>query len=179
MMHRLGLLILGWAMLVGLGACVSVQVTPYDLGVALQDRGELPAALEHYKEELALAIEDDVLTRYRLGTLWLQRGQVIEARQQFTRAVELSPNDVKSLYQLALLALQSGDSAQAIYYLQRLTVLIPRDPDIFLRLGKLYLEQGHYTTAALHLWEARDLQPDAPEVERLLLQVYEAILQQQ
>src|SRR2546426_4537694 len=49
MMHRLGLLILGWAMLVGLGACVSVQVTPYDLGVALQDRGELPAALEHYK----------------------------------------------------------------------------------------------------------------------------------
>ena len=103
-----------------------------------------------------------------------QRGQIAV----YTRRRTL-PNDVKSLYQLALLALQSGDSAQAISYLQRLTVLTPRDPDIFLRLGKLYLEQGHYTTAALHLWEARDLQPDAPEVERLLLQVYEAILQQQ
>ena len=33
--------------------------------------------------------------------------------------------------------------------------------------------------AALNLWEARDLQPNSPEVERLLLRVYEQLLQQQ
>ena len=54
MTYRLWLSILSWAMLLGLGACVSVQVTPYDLGVALQDQGDLPAASEHYKEELAI-----------------------------------------------------------------------------------------------------------------------------
>jgi uncharacterized protein HemY len=64
-------------------------------------------------------------------------------------------------------------------YLQRLTLLSPRDPDILLMLGKLYLQQGQYSAAALYFWEARDVQPDAPEVEHLLLQVYEALAAQQ
>jgi hypothetical protein len=31
----------------------------------------------------------------------------------------------------------------------------------------------------VHLWEARDLQPDTPEVERLLLYVYEQLVVKQ
>ena len=147
------------------------------LGRFLQQQGQLGAAQAAY--ERALAIEEDAETRYRLGLLWLQQGQISEAHKQFAKAVERDPNEVKSLYQLALLALQSGEDTQAIHYLQRLTFLTPRNAEVFMRLGKLYLQRGQLATAALYFWEARDLQPDLPDVQRLLQQVYEALQQEQ
>ena len=59
----------------GLGACASVQVTPYDLGVALQDRGDLPAAIEHYKEELAVH-PDHLRARFNLAVIYHDQQQI-------------------------------------------------------------------------------------------------------
>jgi len=69
MTYRLWLSVLSWAMLLGLWACVSVSVTPYDLGVTLQDRGDLPAALEHYKEELAIH-PNHLQARFNLAVIY-------------------------------------------------------------------------------------------------------------
>jgi hypothetical protein len=46
-------------------------------------------------------------------------------------------------------------------------------------LGKLYLQQRQYNAAALHLWEARHLQSTSPEIDQLLLYVYEQLVRQQ
>lgn len=280
MKHRIWLVLLACSVALGINACSNLgQVTPYDLGVLLQDQGNFPAAIEHYEEALAqnsedmrarfnlaviyhdqqryaaakaqyyrlldyhptharslinladiaaaegdmtlahqlllraiavqpdqpypysflgrflqkqqqlvdaqaayersLALHADALTHYRLGTLWLQCDNPREAQKQFAKAVELDPNDHHSHYALALLALQDNDRPEAIRHLQRLTQLTPRHAEIFVLLGKLQLQQGQYVSAALHLWDAQDLRPDLPEVEELLLQVYEALRQQQ
>lgn len=280
MKHRRRILLLAYSVTIGLNACSTLgQVTPYDLGVLLQDQGNFPAAIEHYEEALAQNPEDmrsrfnlaviyhdqqrytaakaqydrlltfyptharslinladiaavegdtalahqlllraiavqpdqpypysflgrflqqqqhlveaqaayeralvlhaDALTHYRLGTLWLQRGNPREAHKQFATAVALDPKDHHSHYELALLAIQGNDRPEAIRHLQRLTQLTPRQAEIFVLLGKLQLQQGQYVSAALHLWDAQDLRPDLPEVEELLLQVYEALSQQQ
>jgi tetratricopeptide (TPR) repeat protein len=151
---------------------------PYSyLGRHLQERGRLTEARLAY--EHALAIENDALTHYRLGMLWLQQGDKTKAADHFTQAIELDTDDSKSLYQLAMLYIEAGKTAEAIRYLQRLTHLTPHQAEIFLLLGKLYIQQREYSTAAVHLWEARDLQPDAPEVERLLLHVYEQLVVKQ
>ena len=151
---------------------------PYSyLGRYLHERGRLTEALNAY--ERALAIEEDALTHYRLGILWLQQGDKTKATEHFSQAIHLDPNDSKSLYELALLSMEAGQPLEAIRHLQRLTHLTPHHADVFVLLGKLYIQQRQYNTATLNLWEARDLQPDSPEVERLLLYVYEQLLQQQ
>jgi tetratricopeptide (TPR) repeat protein len=151
---------------------------PYSyLGYYLQEHGRLAEAQTAY--ERALAIEEDALTHYRLGMLWLHQGNASQAGAHFTKAVKRDPDDHKSLYQLALLATAGGKTTDAVRYLQRLTRLTPHHAEVFLRLGKLYMQLGQYSTAAVHLWEARDLQPGVAEVEQLLLQVYEHLLRQQ
>src|SRR6266571_3520964 len=119
MMHRLGLLILGWAVLVGLGACVSVQVTPYDLGVALQDRGELPAALEYYKEELAVH-PHHLRARFNLAVIYHDQQKYSAAKEHYALLLASYPNHARSLVNLADIAEAEGDLVQA----QRL-LLIP------------------------------------------------------
>ena len=98
---------------------------------------------------------------------------------QLTQAVKRDPHHAKALYELAKLAMATGEPTEALKYLQRLTDLTPSHAEVFVRLGELYLQQGEYAAAALNLWEARDLQPNTPEVERLLLRVYQQLLQQQ
>ena len=78
-----------------------------------------------------------------------------------------------------MLSIEAGKPLEAVRHLQRLTRLTPHHAEVFLLLGKLYMQQRQYSTAAVHLWEARELQPDSPEVERLLLSVYEQLLHQQ
>jgi tetratricopeptide (TPR) repeat protein len=151
---------------------------PYSfLGRYLQQQGKLAKAQEAY--EHALDIEDNALTRYRLGVLFLQQGDASKARQQFEHAIDLDANEPHALYQLALLAIKDDQADEAVRYLQRLTFLTPRNAQVFLLLGRLLLQQQQYIRAALHLWEARDLQPDLPDVEALLLQTYEGLVRQQ
>jgi anaphase-promoting complex subunit 3 len=151
---------------------------PYSfLGRFLHEQGQLAQAQDAY--ERALAIEQDALTHYRLGSLWLQQGNEAKAQQHFKQAVDLDPNEHHALYQLALLAIKHNHNDEAIRSLQRLTFLTPHDATVFMLLGKLSLQREQYVNAALYLWEARDLQPNFPEVEHLLLQTYEGLVQQQ
>ena len=147
------------------------------LGRYLQRHNRLTEAEQAY--ERALALGPDALTHYRLGMLWLQRGDTAKAQTHFTQAIKLDPNERKSLHQLATLAMQSGQRTEAEHYLQRLTHLTPHDASVFRLLGTLYMQRGSYSRAVLYLWEARDLQPNSRQTEDLLLQAYEKLLQQQ
>ena len=58
--------------------------------------GDLTARLAY---ERALAIENDALTHYRLGMLWLQQGDKTTAADHFAQAIERDADDSKSLYE--------------------------------------------------------------------------------
>lgn len=151
---------------------------PYSfLGRFLQLQGQRELAQQAY--ERALAIEDDAMTHYRYGLFWLEVRNLPTAKAQFTQAIKRDPRHAEALYELAKLTMAMGQPDEAIKYFQRVSKLTPARADVFARLGELYLQQGDYATAALNLWEARDLEPGTPAVERLLLQVYQQLVQQQ
>src|SRR5918911_1610042 len=158
MMHRLGLLILGWAMLVGLGACVSVQVTPYDLGVALQDRGELSAALEHYKEELAVH-PHHLRARFNLADIAEAEGDLVQAQHLLLRAVEAEPDRAYPYSFLGRYLQQQGqlDAAQTAY---ERALAIEDDVLTHYRLGALWLQRGQTLEAKQQFTRAVELAPN-------------------
>ncbi len=110
---------------------------------------------------------------------WLESINPSEAKAQLIKSIKRDPRHAEALYELAKITMAEGEPTEALKYLQRLTQLAPSRADVYARLGELYLQGGQYTTAALNLWEARDLQPDSPEVERLLLRVYQQLVLQQ
>ena len=79
-----------WVMLLGLESCVSVPVTPYDLGVALQDQGDWPAAIEHYKEELAIHPEH-LRARFNLAVIYHDQHKYSAAKEQYYRLLDSTP----------------------------------------------------------------------------------------
>src|SRR5215510_765974 len=100
MTRYLWLPLLSWAMLLGLEACTSRPITPYDLGVALQDRGDLPAAIEHYKEELALH-PDHLRARFNLAVIYHDQHKYSAAREQYAYILSSYPQHARSLVNLA------------------------------------------------------------------------------
>src|SRR5438874_13114913 len=103
MIRRLWLSLLSGAMLLGLASCVSMQVTPYDLGVALQDQGDLPVASEHYKEELAVHPEH-VRARFNLAVIYHDQHKYSAAKEQYYRLLDYYPKHARSLVNLADIA---------------------------------------------------------------------------
>src|SRR6266571_5457769 len=112
MTYRLWLSVLSWAMLLGLWACVGVPVTPYDLGVALQDRGDLPAALDHYKEELAVH-PNHLRARFNLAVIYHDQQKYSAAKEHYALLLAYYPNHARSLVNLADIAEAEGDLVQA------------------------------------------------------------------
>ncbi len=143
----------------------------------MQQQGQREQAQK--ASERALEIEDDAVAHYRFGSFWLEVNNLSEAKTQFTHAIKRDPRHAEALYELAKLAMAEGEPTEALKYLQRTTQLMPSRADVFTRLGELYLQEGQYAAAAQNLWEARDLQPATPEVERLLLRVYQQLVLQQ
>ena len=146
MTRRLWLCTLIWVMLLGLGACVRVQVTPYDLGVALQDRGELPAAIEHYKEELAVH-PDHLRARFNLAVLYHDQHHYGAAKEQYYRLLEYYHTHARSLVNLADIAEAEGDLAQAQRFLLRAVEAEPDRAYPASFLGRYLQQQGQLDAA--------------------------------
>ena len=83
--------------------------------VAEQARELLPARYPYvYEFEKALELDPtNAELRRELAYLHMAMGQDAEAKQQFARAVEDSPQDLVSTAQLGLLRLQEGDEASS------------------------------------------------------------------
>ena len=139
MIRRLWLAMLSCAMLLGLASCVSVPVTPYDLGVALQDQGDLPAASEHYKEELAVHPEH-LRARFNLAVIYHDQHKYGAAKEQYYRLLDYAPNHARSLVNLADIAQAEGDLEQAQRLLLRAVAAEPDRAYPYSFLGR-FLQQ--------------------------------------
>ena len=97
MTRRLRIGLLSGIVAIGLGACASLgRVTPYDLGVGLQDRGDFRAAIEHYKEELSQHPEH-LRARFNLAVIYHDQGNYAVAKEQYRRLLHYAPRHARSL----------------------------------------------------------------------------------
>lgn len=98
--------------------------TLFNQGVALQDAGDLAAAIELYDRAIAVDAQ--------LGAAWYNRavakqglGRVDEAIEDYRRAIELEPRNARALYNLGNLLIARGDTDDGVTMVMQATEIDP------------------------------------------------------
>lgn len=106
-------------------------------GIRYQEMGFMTLAEEAYQE--ALALEDranllpperDADVPFNLGLIYLQKGDISQARQMFQRAYDASPNNFQVIYHLGTTELRLGNQEEARRHLTRLEDAAKNNPDM-------------------------------------------------
>jgi tetratricopeptide (TPR) repeat protein len=96
--------------------------------------------------------------RVRLGTIYLEMGNLQAAEQVLLQALRFEPRNPDILYALGLACYQSGDLDRALYYLQQLAG--KNISKVHYSLGLIYWRRLEFSAAERHFRIALELQPD-------------------
>jgi cytochrome c-type biogenesis protein CcmH/NrfG len=145
-MKRLILLVMGWGLLVFIGAQVRENLTaaPPPTPVAQAAQGADPLATPDELTALQDTLDknpQDVVAMTRLAKLLYDEGDYQSAETLLERAVELAPHDPDLLVQLAAAQFRLAQIDAARDTLLKATALAPDRADIHLLLG-LALSRG-------------------------------------
>ena len=145
---------------------------PYNLACALQEQGNVRAAVEKVREGLELN-PDDVPRRIGLGNLLVELERFDEALVEYERARLLSPEDPQLLARIGdvLVRLGRWQDARAAY--EHVALAYPDDPDVHRKLGVIAAQLGDLDAAETHFERALQIAPDSESCRRLLERVRE------
>ncbi len=135
----------------------------YNLGNEYRARGDLDAAIRHYR----IALETDtesVDTRINLGNALREQGQHEAAIEVFEAALGREPRNAKALNSLATVLRATGDVDSAI---RRLREAIDADPDYSLahyNLANALQARGAFEEAVFHYLTALNANPRDPRI---------------
>ena len=124
-----------------------------------------------FKQVIA-AKPDDPQAFYNLGTLYLRRNSLTEARQYLEQTVKLRPNYPEAWNNLGMLAAQAGNTEEAIRDFQQSLQLRPNYAIALLNLGNVYRRQGNLEESERFLMRALENDPDNPEINYSLGMLY-------
>jgi tetratricopeptide (TPR) repeat protein len=147
----------------GLVACAGRgRVTPYDLGVTLQDQGKLAEAIEHYNEMLA-ENPHHLRARFNLAVIYHDQQKYPAAKREYRYLLQQHPDHARSLINLADIAEAEGRPGQAHMVLLQATDAAPDQPYVYSYLGRyLHLQRHNRLTEAQQAYErALAIEPDA------------------
>jgi tetratricopeptide (TPR) repeat protein len=131
-----------------------------DRALALLEHGMEAKALEEI--ELAFKIaEEDGSARAELfsirGTAYANQGDILRAREDFRRAIELDPNNIDSHMGLSDLAIRTKDFSVAEKHLDRAEDIDPKEPTVYLNIGVLEMTRDKPSRALVALDKAISL----------------------
>jgi tetratricopeptide (TPR) repeat protein len=121
------------------------------------------------------ALKDDPASAealYGLGSVYLRRQKLSEARESFERVVQLHasyPGTIPNAWNnLGILSAREGNAAAAVEFFQRALQIDPAHLIALLNLGNAYRQQKEWVEAKKTLQRAFDFGPDDPEVNYTL-----------
>lgn len=117
-----------------------------NLGLLYHQRGDLDAAIQHYREAYAINPQGSEIL-VNLGIWHADRKEDEQAILWYKRALELRPDDPNPYYNLGNVRLHSGQYAEAIDLYQRALALRPDDSRIWTNLAQAYFKVGNITRA--------------------------------
>ena len=139
----------------------------YNQGVVLQNQGHAQAAIEKYREALAI-MPDHEGAMHNLGALLSDTGQDAEAVGLLERLVELNPNGGEAHYSLGNALQNLGRLEEAVTHYQEALRLRPEFPDVHNNWGIALHKLGRFEEAVTHYQEALRLRPDGPDAHNNL-----------
>ncbi|MBA4187887.1 MAG: hypothetical protein C0467_07700 [Planctomycetaceae bacterium] len=140
------------------------------LGSALQDKNDIPGAIEAYNEAIRLA-PHFAAAYANLGVALHDCGDLPGAIAAYREAMRLDPSDPKVLSNLGIALKESGDVAGAITALKQVIEVDPENPAVHFDLGNILQSIGNLDGAIDSFEEAVHLDP-----ENALLHIHLAVV---
>jgi tetratricopeptide (TPR) repeat protein len=120
----------------------------YYLAISHESAFDMPAAIKTLNEALAIDPNYPGL-HLRMGDL-TRATDVKSARESYSRALRLSPNDARIRYGIAQCELLEGKVDAAVEYLQHAVSLAPRYADAHKELANYFVKKGEKKKADVH-----------------------------
>lgn len=134
----------------------------FTYGVALFQHGYLDAAAESFKQVIA-SKPDDAEAHYNLGTLYLRKNDLQQARVYLGQTVKLRADYPEAWNNLGMIAGQENRPDEAIQNFNRSLQLRPDYVTALLNLGNIYRRQGNIQESSRLLNRAVELEPENAE----------------
>lgn len=118
----------------------------YDEGVTASLRGDVAAALGHFKQALKLD-PYHVASYHQLGKCMVRLGRLQEAVECFYRVIKARPNPIPPRIDLGFALLEGGNAAKATDIFNEVMVVKPDNAKAMLGLGRCAFAQGEWAQA--------------------------------
>jgi tetratricopeptide (TPR) repeat protein len=143
----------------------------FDKGVAADQAGNKDDAIRHYQKALKIA-PDYYPAHNNLGSDFLSKSDLADARTEFAEAVRLNQSDAEAYFNLSNVCMLTGQLADAQRYLEE---GMRRDPDSALGhflLGSLDIKTGKYAQAETVLRQTIQLSPTMAQARLQLVNLF-------
>jgi tetratricopeptide (TPR) repeat protein len=120
----------------------------YNLGIALNDRGDTDKAIDHYRQAVELR-PSYAEAHYNLGRLLAQKGQFDEAIVHYEKALEINPADAEAHNNLGSTFFVKGRVDEAIGHYRKALAIQPDYADASCNLANALLSNGDLDSAII------------------------------
>ncbi len=128
-------------------------------------------SLAHFQELAPNSAQSHLL----LGDIYRQRERYDDAQKEYSKALDLSPNETAALLGLASSYYGDQNIGKTLEIAQKALAQSPHDPDVNLLMGEALLSQHKFADAKPYLLNALNAKPQIlPHVHALLGEAYAA-----
>lgn len=144
----------------------------YLLARTLRQRGSLGEALQLYSK-ISEKLPTDPEPHFQSGLIYRAAQRATEARDAFSKALELNPDLLPAVDQLTEVDIDSGQHAQALARLEPLIQKAPEKAPFRVFQGKVFIAQKRFAEAEAAFTKAIELDPGYLLARQGLAQVYQ------
>ena len=147
------------------GDDVEKAVSFFKMARIFQQKGEYEKAEQYYRQVIALSTSGDITLRAytNLGVVYDNLKKFDTAREFYTKALAINPEDPEILYNIALNYQSAGDNDNALNYMMKASGLNRNNYAIRLAAGNLFYKMNLFREAEAEYAEALKLRPGSPE----------------
>ncbi len=135
------------------------------LGNVLLRRGDVPDAIEHYRQSLAIDPRAPE-AHDNLGVALSSQGKLAEAMREYQQTLMLKPDDYEAENDMGVTIARAGNVGDAIEHYRRALAIKPDYADAHVNWGNALIRQGNAAEAIEHYQRAIALRPDDADAER-------------
>ncbi|MHB8809870.1 MAG: tetratricopeptide repeat protein, partial [Desulfobulbaceae bacterium] len=143
----------------------------YARAITLQNNQRLEETIAAYKQVLALT-PDSSAALSNLGKIYLEQGNLGEARGLYLKALEFHPENIEALIALGLISLNGNNLEQAEQYFRKACAINPYSPAATLGLAEAAMQRRDAGKAIPHFEKTLQLGRDNFMVRRGLGDAY-------
>jgi protein O-mannosyl-transferase len=136
----------------------------YNLGIALNDRGDPDGAIAHYRQAVELR-PSYAEAHYNLGRLLAQKGQLDEAIVHYEKALETNPADAEAHNNLGATLFANGRVDEAIAHYRKALAIQPDYADAACNLASALLSNGDLDGAIAYYSACLEVSPNQAEAQ--------------